>query len=193
VNLTVAHRVVAREGEHFCGDAVLCRNEGDLQLLAVVDGLGHGPAAAEAAARAVSYLERTDCTVDIEQLVQGLHDGLGGSRGAAALVCIVRDGRLTACGVGNVQLRSMGGEVPVVLTAGILGVRLRRLRTFGATLRDGQRLVVHTDGVSSRFDLGGMRHLPAEETCEAILHEHRHSHDDATILVADVSGRRSER
>jgi phosphoserine phosphatase RsbX len=192
VTLTVAHRVVAREGEHWCGDAVVCRNEGDVQLLAVVDGLGHGPAAAEAASRAVSYLEQTDCTRDIEQLVQGLHDGLGGSRGAAALVCTVRDGRLTACGVGNVQLRSMGGEVPVVLTAGILGVRLRPLRTFAATLREGQRIVVHTDGISSRFDLAEMRHLPADQACDAIMQEHRHSHDDATVLVADSPAGRRE-
>ena len=45
----VAHLSQPKPGEKANGDAVLVRRDGDALMLAVVDGLGHGPIAAEAA------------------------------------------------------------------------------------------------------------------------------------------------
>src|SRR5690606_27727635 len=52
-----AQLVRPARGEQVAGDAALVRELGPSTLLAVIDGLGHGPPAAEAAARAVEVLE----------------------------------------------------------------------------------------------------------------------------------------
>ena len=73
---------VAVAGESACGDewAVLDR-DGSILVL-VVDGLGHGPAAAEAAAEAVAVL-RAQSTGEPGEIIGGRPCGLRGTRGAA--------------------------------------------------------------------------------------------------------------
>jgi phosphoserine phosphatase RsbX len=175
-----------RTGEQACGDAVVVRREERHSLLAVIDALGHGVRAAEAATRAVDVLGRTSLEAGVLAIIDELDKALHGSRGACALVCVLSGGKLEGCSVGNVELRSSGMTVPFLLTPGVLGARVRRPRVFVATASRRARLVAYSDGVSSRFHLDEFSPLSTEEACRAIFERHRRAHDDASLLVADV-------
>jgi phosphoserine phosphatase RsbX len=186
VRLDVHYRSLPRSGETKNGDAVVIRTVGTAKLIAVIDALGHGPAAAETASVAIDYLEGLTDVSSVRAVVEGLHARMQGTRGAAAMICVVELGHLAGCSVGNVELRSLHERIPVVNTPGIVGSRLRSLRVFEAPLRAGERLVLFSDGLSSSLraeDTAGRFGLAA---CDALLGRHRRDHDDATVVVVDV-------
>ncbi len=184
---------VPKDGETQNGDAAMVRRfvDGGLDgaLIAVIDALGHGPLAAEAAAVALRYLADAPVAQGLRVIVEELHARLRGTRGAAGMFVLVREHRLEGCGVGNVALRSYRANVPAMLTPGVLGAggSLKSLRVFRAELSSGDRLVVHSDGIDARFDELVARRDPALETCHAIMKRNRRPHDDATVLVADFA------
>jgi negative regulator of sigma-B (phosphoserine phosphatase) len=185
VKLTIAHRVTPAAGEISSGDAALIRDDGGTTLVALIDVLGHGREAAQVADLAVRHLTTARLGAAVE-VVQGLHDALRGTRGAAAAVCLLRDGRIDGCAVGNVEVRVLGSPVPVMLTPGIIGHRMHRLRDFGGKLAAGDRVVCFSDGVLSQTPFAELRKLPPTETCAVVMTSHRRSYDDASVVVVDV-------
>ncbi len=172
-------------GEEQNGDALVIRIEGDAALLAVVDALGHGPCAAEAARCAVGLLEEVELASSPADVLRCLHDALRGSRGAAATICCVRGSRLDGCGVGNVQMRAYGAQVPIVSSPGILGSSVRSYREFSCDLAGSARIILYSDGIAfRRFD--DKRESSVWEMCRRVMDRCRRDHDDATILAADV-------
>jgi negative regulator of sigma-B (phosphoserine phosphatase) len=184
-DVVVAWHTRPRVGESANGDAVVVRKPGDSVLIALVDALGHGPRAAEVADAATAYFS-AEPQPKVPVLVQGVHEALHGTRGAAALILVISPAGLEVCSVGNVELRSTNTKLPFVLTPGVFGVRLRKPRICtSAPISD--RLVVFSDGISGRFDLKAITtHTPAEAATH-IFASHRHSHDDATVVVIDVN------
>jgi negative regulator of sigma-B (phosphoserine phosphatase) len=177
---------VPKAGETENGDLAVVRSEDGRTLLAVVDALGHGRHAAEVATAAAKYLEAAPLARGALHVMEGLHERLRATRGAAGMICIVSANKVEGCGVGNVEMRCEHSRLPIVLTPGIVGGRLRNPRAFGGELRTHDRLVIFTDGVSSRFSLRDVRGLSPDDACRAILERGRRIHDDATVLVADV-------
>jgi negative regulator of sigma-B (phosphoserine phosphatase) len=180
---------VPRAGETQNGDAALVRRHADGSvLIAVLDALGHGPLAAKAAAVGMGFLAAAPAEKGVRALVEGLHDQLRGTRGAAGMLLVLKDDKLSGCGVGNVTLRAIRGRIPATLTPGVLGgiLTLSRLRLFEADLALGDRFVLFSDGISSRFDDEASRRAPALAICQAIMERHRKPHDDATVLVTDI-------
>ncbi len=181
------HRSAPREGERQCGDLALVRDADGATLLAVIDALGHGPHAAAAAALAADHLSAAALDQGLTALVEGLHAALRGSRGAAAMIVLLApDGRLQGCGVGNVELRTVGSRVPAVLTPGVLGASINRLRTFEGRVAAGDRLVIFSDGLSSRMELDRVRGLAPGAACDALMAQYRRPHDDSTVLITDL-------
>jgi phosphoserine phosphatase RsbX len=168
------------------GDAVLFRPDRTPALFAVIDGVGHGEPAAHAARLATDELEAAPSTASVTALVARLHDKLKGTRGAAAMVCLVESHRMQACSVGNVELRSLRGPLAVVPTPGILGSQHRTPRVFEGRIEVGERLVLFTDGISSRLRVSETRGVSVVEACGLIMASHRRDSDDATVLVVDV-------
>jgi negative regulator of sigma-B (phosphoserine phosphatase) len=186
LDLTIAHLTRPCAGEQVNGDAIVVRREPEATLVTVVDALGHGPDAASAAGRATAYLADAPLSGTASEIVDGLHTALGGTRGAAALVCLLRGSVLRTSGIGNVELRSLSGTVGVPLTPGILGRRVRRLVEYNARLAPGERLALFSDGISARMSLQDHRDLPARAACEEILRCHGRAHDDASVVIVDV-------
>lgn len=174
------------ERETVNGDAVVVREDESRLVLCVIDALGHGRHAAEAARVAREAMMAADIREDVQQLVEGMHAALAGTRGAAALVCKVEGGRLEGCGVGNVEMRAHGTVVPVVLSPGVLGVRVRKYRVFRAELMPETRIIAYSDGISPRFSTRDLASLSAERACHHLLEVHGRAHDDASVLVADL-------
>jgi hypothetical protein len=95
-------------------------------------------------------------------------------------------GRVEGCGVGNVELRVLSSRVPVILTPGILGVSLNRTRVFEGPVGAGARFILFSDGISPRMELDRYEKLPVETACKTMVERYRRTHDDATLLIADV-------
>ena len=185
MKLSVQHLVVPKDGEHESGDAVYVRPSEDGGTFVVIDALGHGERAAEAAQAALGALEEMPDGERVAAIIDRMHGRLRGTRGAAAMVCVLHDGRLEGCAVGNVELVTVGTRVPWVPSPGILGASVRRVRIFQADLQAGDRLILFSDGIS-RVDPSYCRGVSAVHACRILMARHRRSHDDATVLIADI-------
>ena len=119
-------------GQVVSGDHHLVKTSPDGALVAVVDGLGHGPEAAGAARAAVRLLEQ-HAKEPLISLVKSCHRGMLGTRGVVMSVASFSadDETLTWVGVGNVEgvlLRAQAAVTPrrelLLLRGGVVGVRL---------------------------------------------------------------------
>jgi len=187
MNLDVAHLSLPMIGEIANGDRAVSRTDGEgRSLFGVIDGLGHGVEAAAAAQAAAQCLEAISLDTPLQAIMQHVHDGLIGSRGAAATLCLVRAGIIEVCAVGNVEVRSSNVRIPLVFSPGILGVRVVKLHACRAALSSGARVVLFSDGISSRVPVDDVRSLGPRPACDALMQKYRRKEDDATVLVADA-------
>lgn len=183
----VAFVSVPKIGELANGDRGLFRwNDAGHVLLAIVDGLGHGPGAAEVSTMTINGLQSLPLESSILQMMESLHQTLRGTRGVAATLCKLSARRLEACAVGNVELRSSDMTLPFMFSPGILGVRVQKFRICEAALKSPCRIVMFSDGISTRVRLDDVRNMPPEEASSTLLERHRRNEDDATVLIADV-------
>ncbi len=165
-------------------------------LVALLDGLGHGPEAAAAAAAAVPVLE--DHAADpVPLLVQRCHDALRRTRGAVMSLASfdVRDASMTWSGVGNVAgvlLRAdaaqrRAGEA-LVARGGVVGYRLPPLHAGTLRVAPGDVLVLATDGIRSGFAEGLATAPSVQEIAETVLAGFASGTDDAHVVVARYLG-----
>jgi negative regulator of sigma-B (phosphoserine phosphatase) len=184
--LVIAHQSRPKSGETANGDAIVVKRYPDGALVAIVDALGHGPRAEAVAKQAHDHIMETYAAFPEEDAVgvmKRLHSALRGTRGACATICLIRGRALEACGVGNVEMRCVGVSVPVVLTPGIVGVQLRNPRAFSGALPPSARCFLFSDGVSRRAPFSELSKLSPLDACQALMRKHRHSHDDASVIV----------
>lgn len=185
--IQAAHVSLPMPGEIQNGDAVLVRQSvsGDT-ILAVIDGLGHGPDAAAASRVAIEALSLMPFEVSVLDAMQEIHRELRGTRGAAGTVGIVRNFKFEICAVGNVALMCTNCSVPLVLSAGVLGHQVAKFRVGACQLSNRARLALLSDGVSTRFRLEEYKDLEPLAACQEIMARYRRKEDDATVLIADV-------
>jgi serine phosphatase RsbU (regulator of sigma subunit) len=187
----VAVAVAARPypGETVSGDAWQVDWHGSVCRIALVDGLGHGPQAAIAAMAAVAALAAEPALNPVEA-VHCCHDALKGSRGAALLIVSidVSRGQLIGAGAGNVEARLCqdGGVKHLMTDRGIVGSTLPRVRPVELALAPDWLLLMHTDGIKSRFDAQSQLEAApdGDGLAQAILAGWARATDDATVLVA---------
>lgn len=178
-------------GESRSGDlAVFVPYDGGA-LVAVVDGLGHGEAAADAAETAADALTR-HATAPAQRLLEHCHEALRKTRGAVATIVWfdVKRGRLAWTGVGNVEgrlLRAQGTEGSrtdsPVLFGGVLGWGLPTVRLTEVELAPGDTVVLATDGVKADFGSSMATGVNAQEQAERIFASHARGNDDALVVA----------
>jgi negative regulator of sigma-B (phosphoserine phosphatase) len=174
-------------GEVQNGDAVLIRqNEHGQAMLAVIDGLGHGPDAAMASRAAIDQLSLMPVATPVLDAMQAMHQALRHTRGAAGTLCVINGFQLEVCAVGNVQLMCTNLIVPLVLSAGVLGHQVAKFRISASLIKPGARIALLSDGISTRFRLEDMKAHDAAEACHFIMNRYRRKEDDATVLIADI-------
>jgi len=186
----VAIAVAARPypGETVSGDAWQVDWHGSVCRIALVDGLGHGPAAATAALAAVAALADEPALNPVEA-VHRCHDALKGTRGAALLVVSIDVSRdqLIVAGAGNVEARLCqdGGIKHIMTDRGIVGSVLPRVRPVEMALAPGWLLLMHTDGIKRRFEVQPLlkETRDGDGLAQAIVKEWARATDDATVLV----------
>lgn len=180
------------DGGTACGDQHAVYPFPGGVLVAVVDGAGHGPAAQEAAVRAVQTLG-ADPGLPVEELIRRCHPQLRDTRGAVMSLASVRAGTLSWIGVGNVTgvvVRSGRESEVLLLRGGIVGQNLPPLVASTVLFGPGDFLVLATDGVRVRFDrdlvADPWRATSVAGWADAILSTHRLGTDDALVLVARI-------
>ena len=176
-------------GETACGDNVAWEISQDRCAIVMADGLGHGPQAAEAADEAVRIFRAHSSEAPAALMVR-LHDALKKTRGAAAAVAEIRPlaGTLTYSGVGNISGSILSSTLGRSLVShnGTLGHVMARVQEFKVEWpRDGI-LIMHSDGLQSRWDLDGYPGLLVRQPAliaGVLLRDFRRERDDASVLV----------
>lgn len=179
---------IALRGETVSGDCWRLALEPAQAAAMMMDGLGHGEFAAEAAQAGANAFSAAP--FDLPELVmERVHARLRDTRGAAG-ACVQRsnDGRLRFVGIGNISARACGplGSQGMASHTGILGVQVRRLQQFEYDGQQQPLLVMHSDGISARWDLnsyGDLRGRHPAVIAAVLYRDHRRERDDATILV----------
>jgi phosphoserine phosphatase RsbX len=172
-------------GETKNGDAAFVWTTPQRAVLAVVDALGHGPTAAEAADRAVAALRAAAPEAALLEIMEQVHAALRGSRGAAMTVLLFTPARWSACAVGNVCMKASGMAFDVPMSPGVLGGRVRKMRVAEVAPGPRARLALFSDGLSSRWSLDVASGQRAREACALLFAAHAKTTDDATLLIAD--------
>lgn len=185
---------VALRGEEQCGDDWAVVEEPERTVAMVADGLGHGTAAHEAA-RAATRLFREHADRPLAEVLERVHDGLRTTRGAAAaIVELDRERRLARfAGVGNVAGTVCEGERArnMVSHHGILGHQVRKVQEFTYPWPPEALVVLHSDGLSARWDLRAYPGLSARHPmliAGVLYRDFRRKTDDATIVVLREAG-----
>lgn len=181
----------ARPGEDVCGDAwAMSRNHGRVTIV-VADGLGHGPDAAAAARAAVAVLS-PNATRHPRDLMEAIHHALRHTRGAAVAVAVLDERARTVAfsGLGNINARICkrdGSTTALVSMNGTAGMEARSLREFSYEWPPAAAVVLHSDGVSSRWDLTGYPGLldrAPSIISGVIFRDFCRDTDDASVVVA---------
>lgn len=164
-------------------------------MLAVIDGLGHGPEAA-VAARTAAAVVRQYADSPLELVIDRCHAALRSTRGAVmSLAFVSPDGpELCWTGIGNVDALLIGTakserDARVALTprGGIVGFRYPKVRSVRHPMFDADRLIFATDGIRAEFADRLVVDGDPGEVANRILNLHARGTDDAIVLVARFS------
>jgi hypothetical protein len=155
-------------GEHVCGDRWSFSETTPGRTVVVADGAGHGVEAAKAADAAVRvFHEHADAPC--EELVDRMHRALIPTRGAAIAVARIDEGAR--------HMVSHNG------TAGHLAPRIRE---FAYPYTGNPLLILHSDGLTSRWDLAAYPGLATQHPsliAGVLLRDHRRPRDDASVVA----------
>jgi Stage II sporulation protein E (SpoIIE) len=154
------------------------------------DGLGHGTLAA-AASQAVVAAFREAPAVGPGDVLGHVHRAVAHSRGAvAAVIEVDAAGRVSCASVGNISgwLVGPAGRRGIPAQPGIVGDRQRRaIREYTYPIDADSVVVLHTDGVTDRWDAGdypGLLRRGPLVVAATLLRDAAIRRDDAGILVA---------
>jgi negative regulator of sigma-B (phosphoserine phosphatase) len=159
-------------------------------LLAVIDGLGHGPDAAVAARTAARAVEEV-AHASPDQILRHCHAASLETRGSAITLAAIDHaaGTMVWAGVGNVAgIVLHSGHSPstklIRVHAGIVGRRLPKLHAETLTLEDGDVVLLASDGINPNFAGLEMAHLPVQRMVDEILATQGVPTDDALVVAA---------
>lgn len=180
---------VAYEGETRSGDLAVFVPTSAGGLVCVIDGLGHGPEAADAAGLCASVV-REHAEAEAQDLLQACHEALLETRGAVmtAVWLDLERSLLSWAGVGNVDARlvrsgpDLRQEVALVF-GGVLGYRMPRVRPATMALERGDLLVMITDGIDGAISPALAGGGAAQALASRILEQHGKGNDDALAVV----------
>jgi anti-sigma regulatory factor (Ser/Thr protein kinase) len=189
--VVAAARIRPHRTERVSGDAATLRWIGDLVLIALVDGLGHGAAAAAIAKRAESALDSTQ-GIDVLMIIEEVHEALRPTSGAAVAVALIDAAQRSyeAAAVGNVRVRILGdSDRRLDWTEGTVGSDYRTPNVTTGRLGDAT-LLLYSDGVADHFearDYPGIRSDSPTMAARIIVERFGKDHDDASCVVLRCS------
>jgi negative regulator of sigma-B (phosphoserine phosphatase) len=165
-------------------------------LVAVIDGLGHGPEASEVAELAAAIL-LADPTQPIKELIERCHEGLRGTRGAVMSVATLdtRASSMDWFGVGNVEgllfhtdAAGRRSHQTIRARGGVLGYRLPPTVVATVPISPRDVVVLASDGIRSEFSGQIALDWPPQAIADWLLQRYGLASDDALALVIRYLG-----
>jgi len=177
-------------GEEVAGDAwAYSEDEGGVGLI-VADGLGHGLMAARASAEAVSAFRRSTEFAPVPVLTR-VHGALRGTRGAAVAVAHFERAATTLrySGIGNISgvIVKPGKSAVMVSHNGTAGFHAPRLQEFSYDLPAESLIVMHSDGLTTNWNLDdypGLRRRHPSVIAGVLYRHASRNRDDVCVVVA---------
>ena len=178
-------------GNKECGDQCFIKEFNGKTLVAVIDGLGHGKSAEDAAVKAAEYLEN-NYYLNLSEIFHGCNEFLKGTVGAAMGIALIdsENCRITFAGVGNIEARVVADRtLNLVCDFGIVGGGIRKVTEETSPFRHGDMLIMYSDGISAKFDVFSYPEevrSDSQRLAEIISREVSRSHDDSIVVVGRV-------
>lgn len=180
-------------GEDVCGDGWGVRAMPGASILMVVDGLGHGILAAEAAREAERILAEAK-TVSLRDILHDTHDALKKTRGAAFALAKIEweKGLLSFIGIGNISASIVvaGSSRSMASYNGTVGHVMERAQEFTYPWNSNSVLVMHSDGLATRWNLDqypGIWNKSPSTMAAVLQRDFYRGRDDVTVLVAKAA------
>jgi anti-sigma regulatory factor (Ser/Thr protein kinase) len=194
-------------GETECGDVFGAAETAGVVTGVLCDGLGHGPLAASAATEAVAVVLE-DPAAGPAALLERVHRRIAHTRGGAIAIVEVSTAEVTTAevstaevstaevtgsavrfaGLGNVTATILAGGVRrgMLSVPGIAGHQARAIRQFDYTAPPGGAVILHSDGISGRWDAAALPRLNVRDplvVAATLLAQAGTRRDDAGVLV----------
>ncbi len=182
-------------GETSSGDGHLVVQGALRTLIAVMDGLGHGPEAHRATTAAIAAIAEIP-DAPLRSLFEHCDGALRHTRGVVMTIASIGgDGQMEWMGVGNVEAMVVRSIPPyrheaIVTRGGVVGYRLPSLCPGGTHLDAGDVLLMATDGIRSGFASSVDPILAPQTIASRILEQHGRGYDDALVVAARYEGDR---
>lgn len=182
-------------GETVPGDSYFVHRSGSRSLYMMVDGLGHGPGATEAADAAVSSTQNfLNCGP--AEIIARSHEAMKKTRGAAMAVAIVDEERwtLTYAGVGNISAMLASGSSYKSMASqnGTVGAILPRVvQEYVYPVVSNATLVMFSDGLTSKTNptsYAGFQNRHPMLLAGLLYRDFSRPRDDSTVMVAPLRG-----
>lgn len=180
-------------GEDVCGDNCATEQNAARSMVLVADGLGHGLDAALASSEAVT-LFRKNREATVQSIVAALHAGLRSTRGAVIAVAEINHAKkiVTYSGIGNIYARIIcdGVEKNLVSQNGTAGYQARKLQEFTYPWDDTSLLVMHSDGLTTHWNLDDypqLVHCHPSVIAAVLCRDFTRGRDDVCVVVAKKS------
>ncbi len=176
-------------GEEVCGDTWAVHQEINRVLILLVDGLGHGIGAAEAADKAAQTFKRNTRLPPL-MMMAAIDSVLHDTRGAVAAVAEIdlQAQMLRFVGVGNLSaaVYDLDQTYNLMSHNGTVGYEMGRVQEFTYPFLPGALLIMHSDGCTSQLSPrpypGLQIHQPAL-IAGVLYRDFERGRDDATVLV----------
>jgi anti-sigma regulatory factor (Ser/Thr protein kinase) len=177
-------------GEEESGDGWAVATDENGASLMGVDGLGHGPIAAEAALAAITSLEKSP-SAEPARVIDNAHNVMRATRGAAlaaARIDFERD-EVRFAGIGNIGAcvyDDEGVRRQLVSHNGIVGNNMRKVQEFTVPCAPGALCILHSDGLSTQWSLESYPGLQARHPAliaSVLMRDFARARDDAMVLV----------
>jgi serine/threonine protein phosphatase PrpC len=181
----------AKTHEIICGDAVACWRDHNKTLLCVADGLGHGELAAQAAQKAIAFIQDWR-QKPLSWIFESCDASLRATRGLVLGLALIdyQENCVHYAGVGNIRAIYLGDKKHrFVNTHGIIGGGFNRLFINTHPISAGHWIIMYSDGIDELADIQLPVHLmnfDVQQTTEHLLTELATGHDDASMLIFKI-------
>ncbi|MBI3885763.1 MAG: SpoIIE family protein phosphatase [Opitutae bacterium] len=191
----------ALPGQAVSGDLHLVQSHDRGLLLAVVDGIGHGPEATRAATAATESLRQYP-NDSLHSLINRCHITLGPTRGVVMSLAKFdeHDHTVTWCGIGNVEALLLRGDGAngaanerALQKGGTVGAQLPVIYASVIPVYAGDVLIFASDGIRPDFEHDVPVKSAPQRIADHLLQKYSKGTDDALVLVARFKEANHER
>lgn len=178
-----------KHGETFNGDSFVIKHGNGQSLVAVIDGVGHGLLAHQAALAARHYIESHSDSPFLD-VFRGVDRACRSSRGVVMALATIdwTSMKLKFASVGNIEVKAYGAheKFKFIVRRGIIGKNAPNPVITENDWRLDYALAIHSDGLSTHWSWNDFS-LHLDKSAQ-FLAEHMHrtlekDNDDSTLII----------